>query len=418
MSRQTSVLLAPSSWSPDHTDRLTDSDLFDAASRLLSSSSADANSFTLHAPLELMARARLLPLVSPSRRTAARRRIAHIAETWAETAATAAAPASGSESTPIERPLDVLRSALEDGDPDSADRAFVALCAARTPAEIVGDLAGLVLGLLGGAAHGAIFLELLPQFRPTSGINPALMGRTVIGDIARHPDWRLRWLDEPSPAPSDASLFERLTSPRAEGRPSSHFVQPTMALVDDTGLAHRALADVTQHLTIDQARRELLPIAAMSMLQDDPANAPYGWTHCLTLPAAALAIGDRTDDPQRAVDVAATFVLGFRATQSSTAIDPSWAPEPPQRFIAEVERLHPGAAAATTWHADTAMRASIVQRLVDHAATHRDAHLVKYTLACLDAAEHDPSNEHLFLAAAAFLAAWWNEHDLAEGATT
>jgi hypothetical protein len=416
--RETPVDRPTHSWSSRHVDELGDAELLDGVCRELSTTSAEATSFTLHAPLELMARSRLLSMVSPARRVAARRRIAQIADTWAASARPAATADSRGESAPIERPPDMLRDALRIGDPDSADRAFVALCAARTPAKIVGDLAGLVLGLLGGAAHGAIFLELLPQFRPTSGINPALMGRTVIGDIARHPNWRLRWLDEPRPAPSDASLFERLASPRAEGRASSHFVQPTMALVDDTGLAHRTLADVTQHLTIDQARRELLPIAAMSMLQDDPANAPYGWTHCLTLPAAALAIGDRSDNPQRAVDVAATFVLGFRATQSSTAIDSEWAPEPPQRFVAEVERLDPGTAAAMTWHADTGTRAGIAQRLIDHAATHRDAHLVKYTLACLDAAEHDPSNEHLFLAAAAFLAAWWTEHDLAEGATT
>jgi hypothetical protein len=57
--------------------------------------------------------------------------------------------------------------------------------------------------------------------------------------------------------------------------------------------------------------------------------------------------------------------------------------------------------AAAAWHADAEQRTRIVQQLVDHAAPHRDAHLAKYTLACLEAARSDPDAAHLFLAAAA-----------------
>ena len=49
------------------------------------------------------------------------------------------------------------------------------------------------------------------------------------------------------------------------------------------------------------------------MLQDDPAHAPYGWTHCLTLAQAAAIWPPATDNPLRAVAVAATHVVGFRA---------------------------------------------------------------------------------------------------------
>ena len=403
-------------WTARHLDRMTDAELLRAACQLLSIPCVGAaNSFTLHAPLELMARAQLLPLVSAQWRESARQRIVSIAATWSATVG----PSEPSDDTANDvELLCALTEAVRDGGPETADGAFVALCARRGQDQVVADIVDVVLPRLGGAAHGAIFLELLPRFRP-AGINPALMARTLLRDIARHPDHRLRWFDQPHPEVADGvSLTDRLVSPAADSEPSSHFVQPTMALVEDTGLAQRTLADVTHGLSITEARHQLLPIAAMSMLQDAPASAPYGWTHCLTLPQATLAVAHLASDAQRAIDVAATYVLGYRATQSSGPIDPSWEPSPPRRFVAEVTRLDPSAAAATAWHAKPDMRAHIIQQLIDHAAPHHDAHLAKYTLACLDAATQDPANERLFLAAAAYLAAWWRQHDDTDVAST
>ena len=45
--------------------------------------------------------------------------------------------------------------------------------------------------------------------------------------------------------------------------------------------------------------------------------------------------------------------------------------------------------------------------LATRAALHHDAHLVKYTLACFDAATADPGRRRLYLSAAASLSAWW-----------
>lgn len=406
----------PAAWIARHLDRITDADLLRAACQLLSSPRDEtANSFTLHAPLELMARAQLLRSVSAQRRQSTRQRIAHIAATWSTTRG----PIETTDSSGLgAQPLAELIDALRHGDPATVDRSFVSLCARRDQDQIVDDLVDVVLPQLGGAAHGAIFLELLPRFRPT-GINPGLMARTVLGEIARNPGCQLRWFDQARPEPAHGvSLTDRLVSPTADSEPSSHFVQPTMALVDDSGLAHQALADVTHGLSIDEARSQLLPVAAMSMLQDSPTNAPYGWTHCLTLPQATLAVAHRASDAQRAVDVAATYVLGYRATQSSGPIDPRWEPDPPSRFVDEVMYLDPSVAAATAWHALPHQQARIAQQLVDHAAPHHDAHLAKYTLACFDAATQDPSNGRLYLAAAAYLAAWWHQHDHTTGAAT
>ena len=59
------------------------------------------------------------------------------------------------------------------------------------------------------------------------------------------------------------------------------------------------------------------------------------------------------------------------------------------------------------WHLPESGFGDAATILATVAATHHDAHLVKYTLACLDAAEADPSARRLHLAAAATLAGWW-----------
>ena len=55
--------------------------------------------------------------------------------------------------------------------------------------------------------------------------------------------------------------------------------------------------------------------------------------------------------------------------------------------------------------------------LATRAAMHHDAHLAKYTLACLDAAAWDASFAHLYLAAAARLHGVWVELDAATRVT-
>ena len=68
----------------------------------------------------------------------------------------------------------------------------------------------------------------------------------------------------------------------------------------------------------------------------------------------------------------------------------------------------PGTAASAVYHAADVELSTIIPELAARAATHEDAHLAKYTLACLDAAADDPSQRRLYLAAAAYLGAWWS----------
>ena len=67
----------------------------------------------------------------------------------------------------------------------------------------------------------------------------------------------------------------------------------------------------------------------------------------------------------------------------------------------------PATAAAAVHHADEDALGGIITELATRASVQRDAHLVKYTLACFDAAHDDPTEQRLFLTAAASLVAWW-----------
>lgn len=369
---------------------------------------AEADSFVLHAPLELMARAELLASVDPARRSEARRRIVEIASEWASR--------EPHEPTHADSPHGTLPDAIAAGDPAAADRALVELATTAAIDEFVATAGDSLLARLGGAGHLGIFLDQLTrQRRPRR--STIASGRALVRDLARHPDWTIGWIDTPPrPAGSSAtSFYDVLNDPPSAGDPGSNFIYPTMHLVDTNGMAAELLTAPTQSLPLDEARRQLLRIAALSMLQDDPTNAPYGWSHCLTMPQAVLAVAPRTSHPRRAVAIAATYVLGFRATQSNTALDPHWQPPRTTSRRPLLEVGDDDEAIAQAWH--TADADAVEHELATFAAAHHDAHLAKYTLACLHAAHTDPDAAPLFRAAATRLALWWRDNDPAADAS-
>ncbi len=149
------------------------------------------------------------------------------------------------------------------------------------------------------------------------------------------------------------------------------------------------------------------------MLQEPGDFAPYGWSHCLTLPQAALAVARWSSDPTAALAIAATYVVGFRAALARNGLDPAWAPPETTRDLSTALEQEPNEAAAAVWHAAGREIPEITRTLATRAAVHHDAHLVKYTLACLDAAAWDRNSAHVYLAAAASLHGWWTAVDRA-----
>lgn len=329
-----------------------DADLIAACATVIDVPKADApTSFVLHAPFELLARALLLERVPEDRRDEARARMQWVADTYA-----AAGPSLVSPAPPLTASID----------------------------DVVLSLAA--------AGHAPILFSLR---RRVSAVSPAFGEALLATELARQPTWSLTW-PRARTARGDSSndLAERLAAPPSPGDPGSDFIYPTMHLTETSGLATRVLDQPLRGLGIADARRILLRTAARSMLQDNPDATPYGWTHCLTMPQAVLVAADHGADHDIAIAVAATYVLGFRATQGRTRLRTDWTPPP-------------DSAAAHCWTAAEHDLPALIGGLAAFGATHHDAHVAKYTLACLDAAEADPDARRLFLAAAARLHEWW-----------
>jgi hypothetical protein len=190
------------------------------------------------------------------------------------------------------------------------------------------------------------------------------------------------------------------------GLPGNDFIFPLVHQIDGSGVA-REVVEPSLPLDIDAAADAILRVAALSMLGDDPQHAPYGWTHCLTLPQAVLNVTPLLADPTVGLAIAATYVAAFRAGEAAHDLDLRARPEPVAMDVFDALDARAPVAAAAVFHASDADLARIVPELAARAGQHEDAHLAKYTLACIDAAHRDAEQRSLYLAAAASLGAWW-----------
>jgi hypothetical protein len=142
------------------------------------------------------------------------------------------------------------------------------------------------------------------------------------------------------------------------------------------------------------------------MLQGPSDYAAYGWTHCLTLAQGALRAGAWAGELSAGAYMAAAYIAAHVAAYAGRPLDLAYRPEPTALGLEEALRDSPARAAGAAWH--TPERAATI--LATAAAVNHDAHRVKYTLACLEAAADDPAAERLYLSAAAYLNAWWEGH--------
>lgn len=384
-------------------ERFADTALVSAAATMVDRpKAAPPDSFVLHAPLELMARSALLGRVAPEDRHAARRRLVWFVATYAAAGESVVVDGRFAEA-PAATVAAALVSAVGDGDLDAAGAAGRALARSVPPAELVTLLVDVVAPSLAAAAHGGIWLHQILSFAGT----PVAPGAAAMArELARHPEWQLSWFAEaPAGAGSDRvssvdDLVGALRRPPSPGVLDVNFIYPTMHLVESAGLAAGLLGPALDGVDRHEATRALWRIGALSMLQDDPDEAPYGWSHCLTMPHGLLSVAGLARDPRRVLAAGATYVLGFRATQGKVDLDPDWMPASGSGPVAEA------------WHAPVAERPAVAARLAGHAAAHPDAHLAKYTLACLQLADADPAFAHGYLAAAAFLNDWWDAHPI------
>jgi hypothetical protein len=387
-------------WEQSPLAKASDTVLVEAVAAAIAPPKAVAtSSFILHAPLELLARALLLPYVAPVLRAAARRRIAEIAARY--TQAGEDVPPPKEKFTDVGIATAALKEALRNGDADVADDAAACLSRQASVAQIRAALIDDLVPTLGAAAHAPILLAQISAFDNRVHDLRALIRapiRAVAKGHASPVTWHLTLPPARTIERAEDALFNILASPPRLTSPSTS-IAPTVLAVEKSGDAARLLAPFANTLSVTETSRVLLRVAAWSMIQDDPKNAPYGWTHCLTLPQALLQNADVARDHRALIAVAATEVLAFRATEGNTDIDTT------QPLASEAH-----AAYSVTRESQPAL----VESLASFAATHPDAHVAKYTLACLQAAANDREAAPLFFAAAAHLHAWWRDHDKAK----
>ncbi|MCU1361764.1 MAG: hypothetical protein JWN99_3053 [Ilumatobacteraceae bacterium] len=377
------------------------------AERLAVPRTKPADSFVLHSALELLARSALLPFVAPSHRTDARQRVLELGDQFEAFSDPVGRPrATAFDDLP--QAARALVAAIDRSELDDVDTAASWLGSAATPAQLRLLLTDPLITRLAAAAHAPIFLYLLPRVAPRGEVTGELL-RQLARELAGRPDWRLRWFERRSPdtRPADgAALAGALAATPRLDDPASTFIHPLMSRIDTDDAAGRWLAASTAGAHLGDRPAALLRVAAWSMISEPTRHAPYGWSHCLTMPQAALGVADACADPSIALAVAATYVAGFRTLADGPLRTTMDAPDPGLTVL-EAIGCGPHVAAAAAWHQATEHPRQVTAALATVAAVHHDAHLVKYTLACLDAAAADPVARPLFLAAAASLSGWW-----------
>lgn len=387
-------------------DGLSDAQLFDLTARVVSIPRQEAaNSFVLHAPLELMARRLLLPHVAPELRRAVRERLVWVAARY-ERAGEPVDPATPATHGSFGEARDALLAALVEGDLAPVDATATQLLERATLDEVM-TLAEPTVDMLAAAGHAPIGFFLASRLATTQRAALTLL-RPALRELARAPQLRVEWIRGfHTPSGNEAAFSAALARTPQLGLPGTDFIFPIVHQADEAGIARDAI-DATMPADVTTAAAMSLRIAAHSMLQDDPEYAPYGWTHCMTLPQGVLEITPWLTARARAAAIAATYVVAFRAAEGSHALDPEWVPEPTTTGLLDALDADPRIAAGAWFHADDGTRARALPVLVGRAASHPDAHVVKYTYACLAAAARDRASRSLFLAAAASLVAWWS----------
>ena len=388
---------------------LDDRDLVERAAAVIGVPRAEvigsSRSFVLHAPLELLARAALLRHVRPGARDQARARIAMLADLYADSGPSCPPPRPAAFDS-LAAAAEALIRAAQEGDVGTTDAAAAWLGDRARASELTSLLGAAFLPTLEAAGHANIYLSLLG--RATQGDLPQQMLRHPANAVVSSNPRSI-----PMPAAPSAA---RPARPDLEGLLSAVQATEPIGPPADDGIAslveHARFNDVLEPLTGDGSVRHgqsstfrLLRFAAHAMLQGNPDHARYGWTHCLTLAHAPLSMVADGADERAAAYVSAVYLAAHWSTLGHGTVDMDHVPEPASVGLTDALDVGPAVAAAAAWHATDL--SEVAATLASVAAVEHDAHRVKYTLACLDAAAVDRPATRLYLAAAAHLNAQW-----------
>ena len=396
--------------------RMPDVELLAACARTICRPRSNPDSFSLHAPLELLARYLLSSVAPPAQAPAARIRMLMIATQYAE--------GGEFQDVPIEeRPASSaeLQHAIENGDVVAADAYCANLCRELDDISLRHVMAPLASERLAGAGPSPILLNLVGRVSTTGARQVQCLVRNSARALATDPQQKISWhhrQDFSSAQAGDLDIVHRSdeavrTTKLADSEPPGGI----FGLVDAAESAEALAKQLDFMVGVDwrnphsrmRAGTALCRLAALGMLCEPETHAKYGWTHCLTLPQAAWLSASYTQEPLHSMALAGSFVVALRRGLAKQ----DWNPPQIERRERSADDLHvalrhgPEEAQAVGLEMRPEEMRAAFAGLAVMATSRSDAHLVKYTLACIDAAALDPSSDSLYLAAAAKLNALW-----------
>src|ERR1700675_3571469 len=145
-----------------------------------------ADSFVLHAPLELVARAALLPFVQPAHHDRAREQITAIGSQFEEFGPAVSEPAAEDYASVPDGAMHLV-AAIDRGELDDIDRGGRWLGRAASAAELRALLSSNTILRLAAAAHAPIFLFELPRVAPRGEVTGELL-RGLARELGRAPE--------------------------------------------------------------------------------------------------------------------------------------------------------------------------------------------------------------------------------------
>jgi len=405
-------------------DELSDARLYRLCAQVVGRPCEGFTSFVLHAPLEVMARHGLLPLVQPAKRELARMHMLASATAFAAgvkplTDAAAAGPFPDPATAAKE-----LEAVLARADGAGVESILLQAAAQFGLTPLVALLAPAALGTLTAASHVHIGLWQLLRHGLPGAIEQAGLLRAAARMIGEEPKARLTSFSglhfEPgkplgmSPAELEKRVTERLTNlPKWTDAAPRGGIRFLMEACERSGIAETIAGDFIYHQLTDAqiqaAFRGLLRVSTASMLQDRISGAKFTWSHNLTQPQAACGLALLGVEKHMSLAASLVWTIAYRYVLGEQKLVTDWRPEPVNASMAEALRTSPQAAAARAFHASREEFEECRGEIATQAAIRNDQHLVKYTRTCFDLMTFDPDQRHLYLAAAAFLCAHWLE---------
>src|SRR5882757_5236550 len=410
----------------DYKDRalgeLSDAEIYDQVCTIVARPPVQGlTSFTLHAPLELMARYGLMRLVDPSDRELARLQMVASAAVYGHQVDSMPATARVYSFPDANTAARELASTFTNGDAEGMEALVLSVALHFGTKSLVNLLTPLALPTLTGASHSHIGLWLLLRHAEPTGVENASLLWAAARALAADPTGQMKSFQGMSiegtqrlktpPEQVCKETLDKLANP-AKGTLGGQSIRELVEAGEKTGNVDTLFGDFIHHdlsqPQIDAAFRAVLRVSAHSILQHNLEQAKFGWSHCLTLPQSAFGLSSVTTDRKLALAAALVWIMAYRSVLSDRALDLSWHPQPiKDASVLEALQTSPATAASRVWHAPDGELSAIRRILATEASIRNDIHLVKYTRACLDMGTFDPDHVRLYLAAAAHLCAVW-----------